>query len=818
MKRGRKTDLLSGIMIFALLVSVASMFPAATPATINDSGVFHPADFASKNILFDESHTANASAAWIPSNASLFSAMLSENGYPSDTNFNEPLDSGILSGYDILVLFFPMKALTAGEISAIEAFVDNGGGLLLVGVDGQNFWEFNPSKLNPLSSHFGIEFNNDLLDIAVTSFPVHNITYGVTSFWTRNRQIRGCSLNVTGSAATTVVESEGNNLTVATEYGLGRVVCVGTSAPFIKYGYDDGGHGPSHYQFSLNVIDWLAGNDKRDVMIPEMAKITVGPGPSLSPAELDNYTLFIGQYHDHTTHSDGQHEPFEMLDVGLEQGLDFMVMTDHSHSSPTYPEGISGALAMDAIGSANNLDITIMIGAELSSVQHTTGFPLTDNIWTSDQQTAIDEIHAQGAFATFCHPTITPGYVDGYENYDTYGFDAIEVDNSNIFVGLGEDGFFRLFMGANDWHSMHNVGLMLTAAFVENPSGPNGRITAADLIDAIRNRRNVIIDVLNKFVYGEETWVNRVLEVYDLADTTLQTASTTVQSFKDAGQDVGLSETYLANAQIAFEHWNPARAIRLANNATSTLALGLDLSVDTPSVLPPATDVDINIQMANNHTFSVSMNASVYISQSTTVSPSFAIITAPAEDTITATLTAKTSNFGLGLLYINLHSFDTAEYLMPVIARTTSAISNVSHVVRPSGSQYEVDISFFLGRNYMVQVSSILLYYDDGSGEASAPMMQGWNTFDETIGPFDPGATITYYIRVTTTRGIVIDLSESSIELPGATTSSTTTTTTTTTTPTTPQPPPQIDPTLLLMIAGGVGVIAIALVIIVRRK
>ncbi|MHA2140918.1 MAG: hypothetical protein ACXADC_03820 [Candidatus Thorarchaeota archaeon] len=817
MHRGRKTGLLAGVMMLTLLVSVVTVFPTAITQTRNaDLEVFSPAAFVSKNILFDESHTANASAGWIPSNASLFSAMLDENGYTSDTNFNVSLDSGILSGYDILVIFFPMLSLTAGEITAVQTFVSNGGSLLLVGVDGTNFWNFNPSKLNPISSAFGIEFNNDMLDVTVTSFPVHNVTYGVTSFWTRDGQIRGCSLNVTGSAATTVVEYGGSNLTVVTDYGLGRVAAVGSPGPFTKYAWMDGGNGPSHYQFSLNVIDWLARNPRRDVVIPDIAKITVGPGPSLSPAELDEYTLFIGLFHDHTTHSDGQHEPFEMLDVGLEQGLDFMVMTDHSHVTPIFPEGISGALAMESIALENNLDITIVVGAELSSVHHTSGFPLTDNIWTSDQQTAVDEIHAQGAIAVFNHPNIGPTYADTYERYDEYGFDAIDMDNSNFFYGLGEDGFFRQFMGANDHHSMHDIGWVLNAVFVQNPTGSDGRISDADLVDAVMNRRNVVLDTINNFVYGEETWVNRVLEIWDDAETTLTSATATVQALKDAGNDVGLSEIYLENAQTAMDHWNPARALRLANNATSSLALGLDLTVNAPAVLAPGTDLDITIQLTNNHTFAVEVNASMYISQAASVTPSYTIISTPAEDTISSSLTATADNFGLALLYVNLHSFNTPEYLMPVIARNTGMVNNVSHTVREVDAEYEVDVSFFIGRDYMVQLSSVVLYYDDGSGETSTAMFTGWNTKDQTLGPFDPGSTITYHVVVTTTRGIVIDLGVNTIELPGGTTTTTTTTTTATTTP--PTPPPPIDTTLLLMIAGGIAVVVVVLVIFTRRR
>jgi len=81
----------------------ATLEVVTEPLKFNDVASFTP-----KTILFDESHCDNGSSLWAPGNASMFSWVLSENGYSSSTNFDENLDSGILNDYDILALFFPV--------------------------------------------------------------------------------------------------------------------------------------------------------------------------------------------------------------------------------------------------------------------------------------------------------------------------------------------------------------------------------------------------------------------------------------------------------------------------------------------------------------------------------------------------------------------------------------------------------------------------------------------------------------------------------------------------------------------------------------
>lgn len=788
-------------------------FTFSSSDIIADEGAYKTADFVSKNILFDESHAANGSSIWAPGNASLFSWLLGVSGYNSSTNFDQALDSGILASYGILVVFFPQIAFTAGEISAITSFVDNGGGLLLVGVSYGNTWGFKTSYMDPISSVFGITFTQDLVDIVVTSFPEHNITYGLTSQWTNVDQFSGCSLNVTGPAQT-VISSSGKNLTAVSEYGLGRVVCAGSAGPFIFYRHDSYTHGESHMQYSLNTVDWLAGNPRRVAVVPEIARITVGNGPNLSPSEVEEYELFVGQYHDHTTHSDGQNTPEEMLDTGLERAMDFMVMTDHSHKNPTPIEGITGGQAMEVIANEYDLDIHVTVGAELSSILHTTGFPLTENIWTDDQQTGVDEIHAQGGIATFCHPGISPNYATVFENFESYGFDAIEVVNSNYFRGEGELGLLYNFMGANDHHYAAMVGATATAIFVLNPSGPDGTISDNDIVDAVLNRRVVILDTLSSMVYGDALWVDRYLVILEEAKAGVTAAHAVIQSLKNAGNEVGLSEWYMDCADISLDYWNPIRAVNLAANATSAEAIGLNIEITAPSSLDADADFDLTVAFFNNHTYPVSFNASFYISSSVSFGSPNYIVDAPAGNSKSTLLDGHTNPHGLAFYYLYLHDFNTSD-LMPFMFRFRNVIDNVSYLVRENGEEYDVDIQFYVGRAATGLISSVTLFYDDGTGETSTAMIKGWNTYDITLASYAPGADITFHVRVVTTYGDTFHLSELVVTLPGGTTPTTTTTTTTTTTVTS-QP---LDPMIIAAIGGaGAAVILIVALVMMKRR
>ena len=792
----------ASLKIFALVLVILMIAPISLSVQTSSNGnnpveTHETAAFAPANILFDESHTANGSSLWAPGNASLFSWMLGVNGYNSSTNFNQSLDTGVLNGFDTLVLFFPMIDLTQAEVDAIHNFVTNGGGLLLVGVDTGNWWDFTSERLNVVSETYGITFNADQLRGTTTSFSTHDLTNGVDGIMVDADQLWSCSLTLSGSAES-IVTLDSKTIVATAESGSGRVVAVGTPAPFLMYRARSMGYGASHFQFSLNVIDWLTKNTIRDANVPDVATIIVGNGPQVDVTE---YEAFAGLYHDHTTHSDGQNTVEEMVEAGLNNALDFMVLTDHSYDKPVAIGGMTGGAAARKLCQQYGIYIEQIPGAELSTVKHTTGFPLKYNVFTSDQQEAVDGIHAQGAIATFAHPTIDPSYAPVYEAFDTYGFDAVEVDNKGFFYGGGEDGFFRNFLGASDGHQATYVGQMTNFVFVKNPSGPDGRINASDLVDAVLNRRIVILDKDNSLVYGQKIWVDRYLELTKTAESAINNAESIIENLKNNGQDVGLSEMYIESAKNALTCWNPAKAIKLTENATSTLALGLDLSTNIPESVDPNETFDMEVALANNHTFAVSVNTSMYAISSLAIDHVNLLLTVPAESSGTATRVANADEKGFVSYWLNIHSFNTSEFLLPVLIRHRTIIDNVTWTIKESSSGYSATIMLMIDSDARREISTAWVTYDDGTGSKNAKMDKNFNWYEFTLGPYAETTNVTFHIEVTDIAGNTFILQERIVTIG----------------PTAIAPLP-IDLTTILVLVAGVGVVVVVVIVIVLKK
>lgn len=79
--------------------------------------------------------------------------------YEVDKNLNKTITSDLLKDYDILIIKCPTNSFSENEVDAIVKFVEDGGGLYLIGdhtnVFGMNFY------LNQVSERFGIIFKYD---------------------------------------------------------------------------------------------------------------------------------------------------------------------------------------------------------------------------------------------------------------------------------------------------------------------------------------------------------------------------------------------------------------------------------------------------------------------------------------------------------------------------------------------------------------------------------------------------------------------------------------------------------------------------------
>ncbi len=152
-----KNRILAMILLFVFVFSLVGAFVFQDPGTEKQG-----------RILIDELHSD-----WEDSSRTLdkeWYGMLStynyycwaewlDKYYDVDRNINDTLSSGLLSNYDILILKCPTNSYSDEETSAIINFVENGGGLYMIGdhtnVFGMNYY------LNQVSESFDITFNTD---------------------------------------------------------------------------------------------------------------------------------------------------------------------------------------------------------------------------------------------------------------------------------------------------------------------------------------------------------------------------------------------------------------------------------------------------------------------------------------------------------------------------------------------------------------------------------------------------------------------------------------------------------------------------------
>jgi hypothetical protein len=242
-------------------------------------------------ILFDEYHSFfMLSKAFIPPSIPPdFLSELEIRGYSVEFS-NEKISSSVLSDYDVLVEIMPWKNFNTGEKEAIKTFVENGGGLLILGEDGTEMRDRGIIfPINSISTMFGIEFNVDLVQdpenhwkgfgdvdhyVVISRFKHHEVTQGIQNIV----YFGGCSLDIDlhhssatglafGNSTTTTNGQQGKDVVMlaAAEYGKGNVLAFGDSDLLVSHRMSP--HGPypqniltieDNKKLMLNMLQWLA--------------------------------------------------------------------------------------------------------------------------------------------------------------------------------------------------------------------------------------------------------------------------------------------------------------------------------------------------------------------------------------------------------------------------------------------------------------------------------------------------------------------------------------------------------------------------------
>ncbi|MCK4566124.1 MAG: hypothetical protein KAU48_02335, partial [Candidatus Thorarchaeota archaeon] len=159
------------------------------------------------------------------------------------------LTTANLAGYDMLIIPMSDYNYTSSEISAIISWVNNGGGLFVMG--DQTYSLTDKQELNRLLSGFSLSNNITVMAFnPIDTFENHPITEGCSSL----QFAVGGALNYSGTAYPIWYDSFGNTVVAGNDYGDGRVILTGD--------LDFLGHNQianvDNFEFGVNVANWLS--------------------------------------------------------------------------------------------------------------------------------------------------------------------------------------------------------------------------------------------------------------------------------------------------------------------------------------------------------------------------------------------------------------------------------------------------------------------------------------------------------------------------------------------------------------------------------
>ncbi|MEM3957758.1 MAG: CehA/McbA family metallohydrolase [Thermoproteota archaeon] len=171
-----------------------------------------------------------------------------------------------------------------------------------------------------------------------------------------------------------------------------------------------------------------------------------------------------GDLHVHSHHSDGKHSIRELVDKALEQGLDYIAVTDHSTNSQLYE-----------IMRIRNPPVLLIPGVEVTTYHG--HLSVWGGSWfdfrrrrLEDFVKLVKEVHEKGLIVSVDHPRDLGELCIGcdFEFKQLRGFDAVEVWNGPWFVKNWEPLAW--------WHSLLSEGLRVTAVGGSDYHGGEGSL------------------------------------------------------------------------------------------------------------------------------------------------------------------------------------------------------------------------------------------------------------------------------------------------------------------------------------------------------
>jgi len=188
-------------------------------------------------ILVDQTHWTD-SIYWY----STWLSSLTERGYIIDTLTVSPITSSVLEGYDVFVIPQARNNYYPSEITAIQNFVLNGGGLLVIG-DDQPYIYSDLTRFASITWDWG-GYWGETNDITP-----HPVTEGVATAYFGSPGRIYVSLQAQGL----IRDLKGNNMLAVSQAGAGAVIGIADEDAFNDFSVKSA----DNLRLANNVIDWL---------------------------------------------------------------------------------------------------------------------------------------------------------------------------------------------------------------------------------------------------------------------------------------------------------------------------------------------------------------------------------------------------------------------------------------------------------------------------------------------------------------------------------------------------------------------------------
>jgi hypothetical protein len=235
--------------------------------------------------------------------------------------------------------------------------------------------------------------------------------------------------------------------------------------------------------------------------IGALGGLVFDPTPERPAVRRAGYRVLEGDFHAHTTFSDGSLTPFGLVRQAERRGLDVLGLTEHNTAIPAKIARVWSRLTGGPL---------VIVGEEITTARfHVIALGVSETVSTHRlAKDVIDEIHAKGGLAIAAHPTKTfwpallpvRGELDGAEVVHPIAYSsrgpAWRWDDMVTFYEeaprgpSGEPGL--LAVGSSDYHWGSVLGLCRTLLFVDEPAD-HGAPTEQAVLAALRAKRTVVL-------------------------------------------------------------------------------------------------------------------------------------------------------------------------------------------------------------------------------------------------------------------------------------------------------------------------------------